>query len=259
MKIRKAVITAAGLSTRTGYLANIIPKCMFPIVYKRGDKLEIKPLVHGLLASLKRSGIEEICFVVRGNYKPLFDYINDNFNDLDIYYIHQKRELKEYGGAVLSAKRFVGDEPFVLHADDGLMVESYEKYIRLFESSDMHGLVFYRRVSNPERYGILDLEDTNSELKRVRSAEEKPKQPRSDAALLAFYILDNSYMDELERFKSSDNIQVTYAIDSLAKRSNKVYAKEVSKEQWLNVGDPDSYIKTLNITYSNDISYLFDS
>ena len=151
MKIRKAIIPAAGLGTRVLPASKSMPKEMLPIVDK--------PAIQYIVEEAVKSGITDILIITnrgkgiiedhfdhtielenmmekRGNTKML-EELNGLANLANIYFIRQK-ETRGLGDAVLRAKEFVGDEPFaVLYGDDviigeipaiGELCEAYEKH-----------------------------------------------------------------------------------------------------------------------------------
>ena len=134
MKIRKAIIPAAGLGTRFLPATKALPKEMLPIV----DKPTIQYIVEEAIAS----GIEEIIIIIGRGKRSIEDHfdksyeledallrkINSNLEEVqkisnlaNIYYVRQK-EPKGLGHAIFCAKSFIGDEPFaVLLGDDIVM------------------------------------------------------------------------------------------------------------------------------------------
>lgn len=191
MRVRKAVIPAAGLGTRVLPATKSMPKEMLPIVDK--------PAIQYIVEEAVKSGIEEICIITsRGKgimedhfdrspelesrllasgKQDMYDQVVGIANLADITFIRQK-ETKGLGHAVYCAKSFVGDEPFaVLYGDDviigdnpvcGQLIRAYEEY----------GLscVGIKQVSEEaiHKYSSLKVEPLHDNLYRVTDMIEKP-------------------------------------------------------------------------------------
>lgn len=236
MKIRKAIIPAAGLGTRFLPATKAMPKEMLPIV----DKPTIQYIVEEAVAS----GIEDIIIVTGKGKRAIEDHFDHSFEleqnleskgkwDLltevrkssemaDIHYIRQK-EPKGLGHAIWCARKFIGDEPFaVLLGDDIVesevpclkqMMNVYEQY-----QSSVVGVqpVPWNEVS---RYGIVDGSLIEERLYQANRWVEKPKQEDSPSnlAIMGRYILTPHIFDLLGEQNAGVNgeIQLTDAIARL--------------------------------------------
>lgn len=245
MKIRKAVIPAAGLGTRVLPASKAMPKEMLPIV----DKPAIQYIVEEAVAS----GIEDILIITSRGKTTVEDHFDRNpelearllasgrqqvYEDMikisslaNIQYIRQ-RETRGLGHAVLCAKTFVGDEPFaVLYGDDvvigeppacGQLCRAYEKYGL--------GVLGMKEVS-PElilKYSSLTVESLagESSVYKVLDMIEKPRpeQIMSHFAILGRCVLPPSIFKILEQTKpgAGGEIQLTDAMKVLAQTENMV-------------------------------------
>ncbi len=237
-KIRKAIIPAAGLGTRFLPATKAQPKEMLPIV----DKPTIQYIVEEAVAS----GIEDIIIVTGRTKKAIEDHFDKSVElemELEkkqskklleiarsvsqianIYYIRQK-EPKGLGHAVLTAKTFVGNEPFaVLLGDDVIdsekpalkqMIEVYEKY----NASVLGGQTVERKDVN--KYGIVDGVQLDSRIYEVKNMVEKPPidEAPTNVAVLGRYIITPRIFDYLEKQEigAGGEIQLTDALNKLAK------------------------------------------
>jgi len=263
MKVRKAIIPAAGLGTRFLPATKAMPKEMLPIV----DKPTIQYIVEEAVAS----GIEDIIIVTGKGKRSIEDHFDHSFEleqnllekgkmDLlsevqksstmvDIHYIRQK-EPKGLGHAIWCARKFVGDEPFaVLLGDDIVqagkpclrqMIEQYERY-----NSSIIGVqpVPEKEVS---RYGIVDGMLIDNGFYRVNGLVEKPKQEDapSNIAIMGRYILNPGIFEILENQTpgAGGEIQLTDAIAQLNLREA-VYAYHFDGVRY-DVGEKLGFIKT---------------
>ncbi len=242
--IKKAIIPAAGLGTRFLPATKAQPKEMLPIV----DKPTIQYIVEEAVAS----GIEDIIIVTGRTKKAIEDHFDKSVElemELEkkhnqellevarsvsqianIYYIRQK-EPKGLGHAVLTARTFIGNEPFaVLLGDDVIdsekpalkqMIEIYEKYqssilgVQTVERKDVH------------KYGIVDGVQLENRVYKVSDMVEKPSidVAPSNVAVLGRYIITPQIFDFLEKQEvgAGGEIQLTDALNKLAK-VEKMYA-----------------------------------
>ena len=239
MKIKKAVIPAAGLGTRFLPATKAQPKEMLPIVDK--------PTIQYVVEEAVEAGIKEILIITSRNKQAIEDHFDRNIeleillqqkgksdelkkmqmiSELaNIYYIRQKEPLG-LGHAVLCARQFVGNEPFaVLLGDDivyagepviGQMAKIYEQ-----KKQTVLGV---QRVGwdNVHKYGIVDSAGESGPVVRVSQLTEKParSEAKSDLAVLGRYIIDPEIFSVLEATVpgSGGEIQLTDALNTLAKR-----------------------------------------
>lgn len=244
MKIKKAIIPAAGLGTRFLPATKAQPKEMLPIV----DKPTIQYIVEEAVAS----GIEDIVIVTGRTKKSIEDHFDksvelemelekhgkDELLEIarsvseiaNIYYIRQK-EPKGLGHAVLTAKTFIGDEPFaVLLGDDVItsevpclkqMMDMYEQY----EST----ILGVQTVAEDQvnKYGIVQGAQVSDRIYTVENMVEKPKigEAPSNVAVLGRYIITPAIFPLLEKQEAGagGEIQLTDALCKLAGQE-KMYA-----------------------------------
>lgn len=238
MKIRKAVIPAAGLGTRFLPATKAQPKEMLPLV----DKPTLQYIVEEAVAS----GIEEILLITgrgknaienhfdtsyelehvleeKGDFERL-DMIRKISNMVDIQYTRQK-EQKGLGHAIYCAKNFVGDEPFaVLLGDDVVYNRENPALLQLMDMYDKHEgtILGVQEVDKNEvdKYGIVAGEALDDRLTRVRTMVEKPSEvdAPSTLAVLGRYILTPPIIEYLENTKpgKGNEIQLTDAIMAMA-------------------------------------------
>ncbi|HWQ29611.1 MAG TPA: UTP--glucose-1-phosphate uridylyltransferase, partial [Negativicutes bacterium] len=196
MKVRKAIIPAAGLGTRFLPATKAQPKEMLPIVDK--------PTIQYIVEEAIYSGIEEILIVTGRNKRAIEDHfdrsveleielakkgndlllkqVRDISNLVDIHYVRQK-EAKGLGHAIHCAKAFVGNEPFaVLLGDDVVDAEipCLKQLIDVFESHSST-ILGVQEVDTREvdKYGIVDYESVEGRLYKVRDLVEKPSREKA--------------------------------------------------------------------------------
>lgn len=266
-KVRKAIIPAAGLGTRFLPATKAMAKEMLPIV----DKPTIQFIVEEALAS----GIEDILIVTGKAKRPIEDHFDANIEleqnlkakgkfdllalveettNVNLYFIRQSHP-KGLGDAVLQAKSFVGNEPFVVMLGDDLMHDSTPLTKQLMDRyEDTHAsTIAVMEVPHEEtnKYGIIaPEEEVKSGLYSVKNFVEKPKpaEAPSNLAIIGRYLLTPEIFSILENQApgAGGEIQLTDAIDTL-NQTQRVFAHQF-KGQRFDVGDKFGFLKT-NIQY----------
>lgn len=264
MRVRKAVIPAAGLGTRFLPATKALPKEMLPIVDK--------PAIQYIVEEIVGSGIQDILIITGRGKRAIEDHFDKSFelNEIlkekgdharletleeieemaDIHYLRQKEALGT-GHAILKAKSHIGNEPFaVLYGDDLVisdvpcirqLMELYEKYSCTILAVQE---VPHDQVSN---YGIIDGKSINDGVVMVDRLVEKPSPDKapSNLAFLGRCVLAPTIFDILEEMapdEKTKEIQLTDAIQQLAK-DKAVYARKITGT-WHTVGDPLSHLRT---------------
>lgn len=237
MKIKKAIIPAAGLGTRVLPASKSCPKEMLPIV----DKPAIQYIVEEAVAS----GIRDILIITNRGKEIIEDHfdhsvelenilkargredtlkeLNDLANMANIYYLRQK-ETRGLGDAVLRAREFVGNEPFaVLYGDDVIigetpttseLLEAYEKYGK--------SVVGIKEVSDQAicKYCSLAVEKLDDKTYAVSDMIEKPQphEKLSNFSILGRCVLESEIFEILERtpLGVGNELQLTDAMREIA-------------------------------------------
>ena len=244
MKIRKAVIPAAGLGTRFLPATKAQPKEMLPVVDK--------PTLQYIIEEVVGSGITEILIITGRNKSPIEDHFDRSVElelelerkgqlallaevkaiaDLaEIHYIRQK-EPRGLGHAIACARSFVGQEPFAVLLGDDLVHARKPCLKQLLEAHERYQgtILGVQEVAREavSRYGIVDGEKVAQGVYRVKQLVEKPdpEEAPSRLAILGRYIISPAVFEILERAGpgKGGELPLTDALDELA-REEAVYA-----------------------------------
>lgn len=236
MRVRKAIIPAAGLGTRFLPATKAQPKEMLPIV----DKPTIQYIIEEAIAS----GIEEILIITGRNKKSIEDHfdksvelevelskankeellelVRDISDMVDIHYIRQK-EPKGLGHAIYCAKSFVGNEPFAVMLGDDVVdseVPCLKQLINCYNEYKTSILgVQTVAQENVNKYGIVDGLHIEDRVYKVKKLVEKPsiEEAPSNVAILGRYIITPKIFEILENTKpgKGGEIQLTDALETL--------------------------------------------
>lgn len=279
MKVKKAIIPAAGFGTRFLPATKAVPKEMLPIV----DKPTIQYIVEEAVAS----GIEEILIItncykscIENHFDVSFELekkfeaskdqehlemVKEISNMANIYSVRQKNP-RGLGHAVLCAKSFVGNEPFAILLGDDIVVNKNGKTAtqQLVEAYEQYGgsVVGVQKVADSQvhKYGVVDpSENINERCASVKGFVEKPKKEEapSNFAILGRYVLTPEIFDLLETQEAGkgNEIQLTDAIDRLTKQQ-KVFAYNFEGVRY-DVGDKAGFLKA-QIDFALDRDDLHD-
>lgn len=193
MKVKKAIIPAAGLGTRFLPATKAMPKEMLPIVDK--------PAIQYIVEEAIESGIEDIIIVTGKGKRAIEDHFDHSFeleqnllhkgkldllsevqkssNMVDIHYIRQK-EPKGLGHAIWCARKFIGDEPFAVLLGDDIVKAKTPCLKQMMEQYDRYNasILGVQTVKEEEvcRYGIVDCSMVDNGLFTVHNLVEKPKR-----------------------------------------------------------------------------------
>ncbi|PIO80938.1 UTP--glucose-1-phosphate uridylyltransferase [Pediococcus damnosus] len=266
-RVRKAIIPAAGLGTRFLPATKASPKEMLPIVDK--------PTIQFIVEEAKKAGIEDILIVTGKGKRAIEDHFDsvpelennlkakhkDNLlklveetTDINLYFIRQSHP-RGLGDAVLMAKDFVGDGPFVVMLGDDLMEDKIPLTKQLMNSYDeTHASTLaVMQVPHKEvsKYGVIKPQaKIKSDLFNVESFVEKPspEEAPSDYAIIGRYLLTPEIFDVLAHQKpgKGNEVQLTDAINELNK-TQRVFAHVFTGKRY-DVGNKFGFLKT-NIQY----------
>ena len=243
MKVRKAVIPAAGLGTRMLPATKTVPKEMLPMVDK--------PVIQYIIEEAVASGIEDILIVTNRAKSAMDDYF-DYYPELEtrlnqagkdkelfevrraadlanIFYVRQK-ETKGLGHAIWRAKRFVGDEPFAVLLGDDIMRAEKPVTLQLVEAAEKYGAsaVGVQKVSTEaiSRYSSVKVSPLEERIFSVSDMNEKPspEQIFSNYAILGRYVLTPGIFEILEHMRPGygGEIQLTDGLRELSQHSRMV-------------------------------------
>ena len=243
MKVRKAIIPAAGLGTRMLPNTKSIPKEMLPLVDK--------PVIQYIVEEAVSAGIEEILIITnrgKSSMEDYFDYAPDLEKALlrdgktrecetiraaadmaDVFFLRQK-ETKGLGHAVWRAKSFVGNEPFAVLLGDDIMLSETPVLRQLVDAAEKYGCsaIAAREVEDEDivKYSSLQISPLEERIYRIHDMNEKPtlSEKLSNYAILGRYVLTPEIFSILESTPPGRNneIQLTDGMRELCHQQSMV-------------------------------------
>ena len=228
MKVRKAIIPAAGLGTRLLPNTKSIPKEMLPLVDK--------PVLQYIVEEAVSAGVEQILIITNRGKSPIedyFDYAPDLESRLladgkekeaktiravadmsDVFFVRQK-ETKGLGHAVWRAKSFVGNEPFAILLGDDIMLSETPVLKQLVDAAEANSCsaIAIREFPGEEicKYSSVKLEEKLSDrVYRIGDMNEKPAMDErlSNYAIMGRYVLTPAIFDILEQTPPGRNNEI---------------------------------------------------
>jgi len=264
MKVRKAVIPAAGFGTRMLPASKSVPKEMLPIYDK--------PTLHHIVKEVVDSGITDILIIISKDKGSIEDYFDVNFeleyelnkksseisgeiHELskmaNIYTIRQKKK-NGLGDAIKYAESFVGDEPFAILLGDDIIYNTSDELPCIKQMADI-----YEREETPvlgvqevswddvDKYGIVNGVKTSDRITEVESLVEKPsrEEATTNLAILGRYIVTPDIFPILHETKPGKNneIQLTDALNKLAEKRKMIAYDFIGKRY--DVGNKLGFVK----------------
>ncbi len=266
MKIRKAVIPAAGFGTRLLPATIAQPKEMLPIVDK--------PVIQFVIEEAVDSGIKDILIITGRNKRAIedhFDPTKELLNKLEekgdkkllnqikrisnlanLHFIRQKEQLG-LAHAIYQAKSFVDGEPFVVMLGDAILesntsVPVTKQLLNVFEQK-RKTVIAVEKTSKEKisRYGVIKYsKKLDNGVYQVEDLIEKPpaKEAPSDMAICSRYVLTKEIFKLIDKTKpgKKGEIQITDSLKYLAKK-NKLLAKRISGQRY-DIGNKADFIIT---------------
>jgi len=283
LMIRKVVIPSAGLGTRLFPATKEQPKEMLPIFSKTtNNEIAVKPLLQMVFEQLHDAGFREFCFVVGRGKRSIEDHFTPDHNsismlqsmgksgpasDLDSFYNKLKTstiiwinqpEPKGFGNAVLMAQPFVQNERCLVHAGDTYIISKDMKHINLlietYERLNADAAFIVQEIEKPQQYGIIEAEETEKGIYKVKAAIEKPEKPPTNLAIMPIYVFNPVIFKALEKTPpgKGGEVQLTDAIQKLIEWGLNVYAVKLNQDQVrLDIGSPETYWEALSLSYQH--------
>lgn len=207
----KGLVLSGGAGTRLRPITHTSAKQLVPVANK--------PVLFYGLEAMRAAGIDDVGIVVGETRTEIEAAVGDGSRfGLRVTYLPQEAPLG-LAHAVLIAEEFLGDSPFVMYLGDNLLKEGIAPFVRDFERSAPDALILLQRVKDPSEYGIAELQDG-----RVVQLVEKPKEPRSDLALVGVYLFTPAVFESVKAIAPSarGELEITDAIQHMIDRGLRV-------------------------------------
>jgi glucose-1-phosphate thymidylyltransferase len=228
----RGIILSGGSGTRLRPLTKITSKQLLPI-YDR-------PMIYYPLNTLIKAGIKEILIIVAPERAG--DYLNllGSGKEFGVKFTYEIQDKPEgLAQAFLIGEKFIGDKDVVMILGDNIFEDDFTKDIKSFKGG---AKIFAKKVSDPERFGVVKFDENMKAEKIV----EKPKEYLSNYAVTGLYIYDKRVIEISKQMKASDRGELEITdVNNWFLKKNELEVAEV-KGEWLDAGTFDSLLKAQN-------------
>lgn len=237
----KGIILAGGSGTRLAPLTNVISKQLLPVYDK--------PMICYPLATLMNLNIKEILIISTPQDTANIEKFLGDGSDYGIKISYAiQAEPKGIAEAFLIGEKFIGKDNVCLILGDNIFygseinIENLQDKISQINSKKIGGFVFAYHVSDPERYGVIELDERED---KAISIEEKPKAPKSNLAVTGLYIYNSQVTGITKKIKPSarGELEITDVNNAYLKQNKLGVIKLKRGFAWLDAGTPDSLLE----------------
>ncbi|HVV29291.1 MAG TPA: glucose-1-phosphate thymidylyltransferase [Mycobacteriales bacterium] len=230
----KALVLAGGAGTRLRPITHTSAKQLVPVANK--------PLLFYGLEAIRDAGITDIGIIVGDTEAEIRAAVGDG-SELGIKATYLRQDApRGLAHAVLIAREFLGDAPFVMYLGDNLIIGGISSLVQEFAAGGYDAQILLTRVEHPEQFGVAELDPATGAVVRL---EEKPQRPRSDLALVGVYMFGPRVHEAVRSIEPSarGELEITHAIQWLIDSGADVRSHLVTG-YWKDTGRLDDMLDT---------------
>jgi glucose-1-phosphate thymidylyltransferase len=222
----KALVLSGGSGSRLRPITHTSAKQLLPVANK--------PVLFYGLEAIRDAGITDVGIVVGDTAAAIEAAVGDgDAFGLNVTYIRQDAP-RGLAHAVLIARDFLGDDDFVMYLGDNFIVGGIASLVDEFRSGRPDAQIMLTKVPDPRQFGVAELDDAGE----VAGLEEKPRQPKSDLALVGVYIFTAAVHEAVRQLEPSwrGELEITEAIQWLIDEGRKVRSTVITG-YWKDTGN----------------------
>ncbi len=265
--VKKAIIPIAGLGTRFLPLSLVVSKEFFPLIDK--------PIIQYIIEEVKKSGINEIIFIISPKQKMILNYLRKSpelekilikrkkektlkelknfeeiFEEIHFSYVTQKSPFGD-GHAILQAGKLAGNEPVAVSFGDDVIDSDEPGLLQLMNIFKTCGAPVIALKSLPKdripSYGSVSVEKIANRLYKIKKIMEKPSLSgiQSNLVIVGKYILTPEVFSYLKNAKPSEKGEIILGevFEKMLNEGKTIYGYEL-KGEWLECGDKLKWLKS---------------
>lgn len=246
----KGLILSGGEGTRLRPITHTNAKQLVPIANK--------PILFYGIEAIRDAGIRDIGIVVGGTKDEIKTAVGDGSKwGVDITYIEQDAP-RGLAHAVIISEDFIKDEPFVMYLGDNLIMGGISGFVEEFGRNGANSQILLASVINPQQFGVAELSHG-----RVVRLEEKPREPKSNLALVGVYLFDKNIFYAVKNIKPSrrNELEITDAIQYLIDHGYNVQS-HIINGWWKDTGKLEDMLEANRMvldTLTTEINGFVDS
>jgi glucose-1-phosphate thymidylyltransferase len=232
----KGVVLAGGTGSRLNPLTRVTNKHLLPVYDK--------PMVYYPVQTLVNAGIQEILLVTGGKNAGEFLRLLGNGRDFGLKHINYAYQEGEGGiaEALGLAEHFADGESVCVVLGDNIIENNVRHAVENFKKQGHGAKVLLKEVQDAERFGVAEIRGNS-----VVGIEEKPRNPRSNYAVIGIYLYDATVFQKIRRLKPSGRgeLEITDVNNFYLEEGNLTY--EILDGWWTDAGTFESLLRANNL------------
>ncbi len=231
----KALILSGGEGTRLRPITHTVAKQLIPVANK--------PILFYGIEAIREAGIRDVGIVVGDTYEEIKAAVGKGEKwGINVAYIRQQAPLG-LAHAVKIAQGYLEEESFVMYLGDNIVRQGIKSLVDEFREKRPNSQILLAHVPNPQQFGVAELEGD-----KVVRLEEKPKNPKSDLALVGVYMFDHHVFEAVNSIRPSwrNELEITDAIQYLIDGDYEVHSHIVSG-WWKDTGKREDLLEANRI------------
>ena len=252
----KGIVLAGGSGTRLFPITKVISKQLLPIYNK--------PMIYYPISTLMLSGIRDILIISTPQDISRYETLLGDGSQIGIRFTYKTQDKPEgIAQALIIGEEFIGSDDVCLILGDnifyGKIIPELLKKINLEIKDNNYSIIFGYDVKDPNRYGVIEFDNKMN----ILSLEEKPKQPKSNYAVVGLYFYKNDVIKIAKNISPSDRGELEInSVNQEFLRQNRLKVEILDSVFWLDTGTYDAlteasnFIKTIEKRERKKISCL---